>query len=277
MYRPLGRGDVDFAAIVGYLRDRRYDGWYVLEQDTILTEEPSGEGPVADVRQSAAYLRELLTARGKTSTRERGREGGWSRRAERLQYLLSDKVILISGGTAGLGAGIARAAAREGAIVAVTGRRREPGEALAAELTADGTKALFVQADVADVTQVRACVAAVITAFGRVDSLVNAAGLTDRGTLLDTTPELFDAHIAVNLKAPFFLMQAVVADLVARKAPGTIVSIISTSAHAGQPYLAPYVAAKAGLTGLTRNVAHAHRWDRIPDQRAEHRVDRHRG
>ena len=177
--------------------------------------------------------------------------------------LLYDQVILISGGTAGLGAGIAWAVAREGATVAVTGRRREPGEALAAELTADGTKALFVQADVADVTQARASVAAVITAFGRVDSLVNAAGLTDRGTLLDTTPELFDAHIAVNLKAPFFLMQAVVADLVARKAPGAIVSIISTSAHAGQPYLAPYVAAKAGLAGLTRNAAHAHRWDRI--------------
>ena len=120
-----------------------------------------------------------------------------------------------------------------------------------------------MQADVADVAQVRACAAAVIAEFGRVDSLVNAAGLTARGTLLDTTPELFDAHIAVNLKAPFFLMQAVVADLVARKAPGTIVSIISTSAHAGQPYLAPYVAAKAGLAGLTRNAAHAHRWDRI--------------
>jgi inosose dehydratase len=62
MYRPLGRGDVDFAAIVGYLRDRRYDGWYVLEQDTILTGEPRGEGPVADVRQSADYLRELLAS-----------------------------------------------------------------------------------------------------------------------------------------------------------------------------------------------------------------------
>ena len=60
MYRPLGRGDVDFAAIVAALGDRGYDGWYVLEQDTILTEEPPGEGPVADVRQSAAYLRELL-------------------------------------------------------------------------------------------------------------------------------------------------------------------------------------------------------------------------
>jgi NAD(P)-dependent dehydrogenase (short-subunit alcohol dehydrogenase family) len=177
--------------------------------------------------------------------------------------LMADRVVLISGGTAGLGAGIARAAAREGALVAVTGRRREPGEALAAELTEGGTKVLFAQADMADVAQARACVAAVIAAFGRVDSLVNAAGFTDRGTLLGTTPELFDAHIAVNLKAPFFLMQAVVADLVARRAPGTIVNIGSTSAHAGQPYLAPYVAAKAGLAGLTRNAAYAHRWDRI--------------
>ena len=104
---------------------------------------------------------------------------------------------------------------------------------------------------------------AAVAGFGRVDSLVNAAGLTSRGTLLDTTPELFDAHIAVNLKAPFFLMQAVVADLVARQAPGTIVNVLSMSAHGGQPYLAPYVAAKAGLAGLTRNAAHAHRWDRI--------------
>ena len=62
MYRPLGRGDVDFAAIVSHLRGRDYGGWYVLEQDTILTGEPRGEGPVADVRQSADYLRGLLTA-----------------------------------------------------------------------------------------------------------------------------------------------------------------------------------------------------------------------
>jgi NAD(P)-dependent dehydrogenase (short-subunit alcohol dehydrogenase family) len=177
--------------------------------------------------------------------------------------LLQDRVVLISGGTQGVGAGVARAAAREGAIVAVTGRRRETGEALVAELDAAGTKALFVQADVSDVTQAQACVAAAIGELGRVDSLVNAAGLTSRGTLLDTTPDLFDAHVAVNLKAPFFLMQAVVADLVARKASGTIVNIITSSEHAGQPYLAPYVAAKAGLAGLTRNAAHAHRWDRI--------------
>jgi len=62
MYRPLGHGDVDFAAIVSHLRGRDYGGWYVLEQDTILAEEPRGEGPVADVRQSVGYLRDLLAA-----------------------------------------------------------------------------------------------------------------------------------------------------------------------------------------------------------------------
>jgi len=62
MYRPVGQGDVDFAAIVTSLRGRDYDGWYVLEQDTILTEEPRGEGPVADVHTSVEHLRGLLAA-----------------------------------------------------------------------------------------------------------------------------------------------------------------------------------------------------------------------
>jgi inosose dehydratase len=62
MYRPLGQGDVDVAAIVQHLRAHGYDGWYTLEQDTILTEPPVGEGPVADVRTSVDYLRGLLTA-----------------------------------------------------------------------------------------------------------------------------------------------------------------------------------------------------------------------
>jgi NAD(P)-dependent dehydrogenase (short-subunit alcohol dehydrogenase family) len=122
--------------------------------------------------------------------------------------LLPERVVLVSGGTQGLGAAIAHAAIREGAAV-------------------------------------------------------SAAGLTSRGTLLDTTPELFDQHVAVNLRGPFFLMQAAVADMVRRGAPGTIVNIITMSEHGGQPYLAPYVASKAGLAGLTRNAAHAHRFDRI--------------
>ncbi|WP_433277836.1 SDR family oxidoreductase [Pseudonocardia xinjiangensis] len=177
--------------------------------------------------------------------------------------LLDEWVVLVSGGTQGVGAGVARAAAREGASVAVSGRRREPGEKLVAELREGGAAALFVPADIADVGQAQASVAAVVSEFGRVDALVNAAGLTSRGTLVDTTPELFDAHVAVNLRGPFFLMQAAVRDMLSRGAPGSVVNVISSSELGGQPFLAPYVAAKAGLAGLTRNAAHAHRFDRI--------------
>jgi len=60
MYRPLGTGDVDVPAIVGHLRTRGYDGWYTLEQDTILAEEPTDKGPVEDVASSADYLRRVL-------------------------------------------------------------------------------------------------------------------------------------------------------------------------------------------------------------------------
>ncbi|GHB34384.1 SDR family oxidoreductase [Streptomyces umbrinus] len=172
--------------------------------------------------------------------------------------LLEDKVVLVNGGSQGVGAGIVRAAVREGATVVFTGRRADVGEKLAAD-----TGARFIRADLSDAAQARDSVVQTVDAYGRVDCLVNAAGLTSRGSLLDTTPELFDAHIAINLRAPFFSMQAAVADMVARKAAGTVVNVISSAQHGGQPFLAPYVAAKAGLAGLTRNAAHAHRWDRV--------------
>ncbi len=177
--------------------------------------------------------------------------------------LLDGKVVLISGGTQGLGAAIATAAARNGADIAVTGRRQDVGEKFAAGLAETGVRAHYIPADAADVDQGLSAVAETVDHFGRVDCLVNSAGLTTRGTLLDTTPELFDQHMAVNARAPFFLMQAAVRDMVARGAGGSIVNIITMSAHGGQPYLAPYVASKSALVGLTRNAAFAHRWDRI--------------
>lgn len=179
--------------------------------------------------------------------------------------LLTDRAVLVSGGTQGLGYAVAEEALRHGADVVVTGRRRDVGAAAADRLGAGapGRRAHFVPCDVADVDQVRTAVAESIRLLGRVDGLVNAAGLTSRGTLLDTTPELFDEHVAVNTRGPFFLMQGVVRELVRRGAPGTIVNVITMSSHGGQPYLAPYATSKAALAGLTRNAAHAHRWDRI--------------
>ena len=181
-----------------------------------------------------------------------------------MESLLTDKVVLVSGGTVGLGAGIARAAAREGATVVVSGRRAEPGERLVDEIGAWSERPVgFVRADVADPASAVAMVESVIEEHGRIDCLVNAAGITTRGTLLDTTPELFDEHVAINLRGPFFTMQAAVRDMVRRGAPGTVVNIITMSSHGGQPYLAPYTASKAGLVGLTRNAAYAHRFDRV--------------
>jgi NAD(P)-dependent dehydrogenase (short-subunit alcohol dehydrogenase family) len=177
--------------------------------------------------------------------------------------LLEDKVVLVSGGTQGLGSAIATAAARNGAVVVVTGRRREAGEQVAAQITETGANAHFVACDVADVAQCRAAVGQTVERFGRVDCLVNSAGVTTRGSLLDTTPELFDQHIAVNTRGPFFLMQAAVEHMRRRGEGGSIVNILTMSAHGGQPYLAPYVASKAAMVGLTKNVAFAHRWDRI--------------
>ncbi len=178
--------------------------------------------------------------------------------------LLDGKVVLVSGGTQGLGAAVAAAAARNGADVAVTGRRKDVGERFAAELAdGSGRQVLYVQADAGDVSEGRAAVVEAIDRLGRIDCLVNCAGLTTRGSMLDTTPELFDEHIAVNLRGPFFLMQAAIKDMVARGEGGSIVNIITMSSHGGQPYLAPYVASKSGLVGLTRNAAFAHRWDRI--------------
>ena len=178
--------------------------------------------------------------------------------------LLENKIILVSGGSRGLGAGIARAAAGAGAAgIMITGRDPSAGEAVAAELAGNGTHVSFHAVDLANPLAAAGTVAATVASYGRIDCVVNSAGITTRGTLLDTSVELFDAHIAINLRAPFFIMQAAVQDMRGRQAPGSIVNIISFSAHGGQPYLAPYVAAKAGLVGLTRNAAYAHRFDRI--------------
>lgn len=178
--------------------------------------------------------------------------------------LLAGKIVLVVGGTVGLGAGISRAAAREkAAAVVVTGRRADRGEQLVAELTTEGGHAAYLHGDVSDPASATGVVEETIARFGRIDCLVNAAGLTTRGTLLDTTPELFDQHIAVNLRGPFFTMQAAVANMVERGAPGTIVNIITTEEFGGAPNLVAYSASKGGLATLTRNAAHAHRWDRI--------------
>ena len=168
---------------------------------------------------------------------------------------IDGKVAVVTGGTQGLGAAVARLFARAGAAGIVTcGRNAGNGRAVAGEIEkASGTPVQFVRADLAVVEDVRRVTAEADGRFGRVDILVNAAALTDRGNLLNATPEFFDRLIAVNLRAPFFLMQDAAKVMMREGAQGAIVNIGSVSSRAGQPFLAPYSTSKGALATLTRN------------------------
>ncbi|MGD9509993.1 MAG: SDR family oxidoreductase [Geminicoccaceae bacterium] len=170
----------------------------------------------------------------------------------------SGKVALVTGGTQGLGEAIARLLVARGlAGVLVSGRNAERGERVRAELEAAGAEAVFVPADLADLEQVRRLVAEANQTFGRLDCLVNAAALTERGSILDTSPELFDRMYAVNVRAPFFLIQDAARIMRRGGAGGTIVNILSTSSYGGQHFLAAYSSSKGALAILTRNAAYA--------------------
>ncbi len=173
-------------------------------------------------------------------------------------------VYVVTGGTQGIGESIALALARSGASGIVTcGRNEENGARVAGAVEDAGSACLFVRADLADPEDCRAVTATCDAKFGRIDGVVNAAGITDRGTIEDTTVEGWDRLFAVNVRAPFLLIQEAVKIMKRDKIPGAIVNIITMSSHGGQPFLTGYSASKGALAVLTRNVAHALRADRI--------------
>jgi NAD(P)-dependent dehydrogenase (short-subunit alcohol dehydrogenase family) len=167
---------------------------------------------------------------------------------------LDGKVALVTGGNRGIGKGIARGLAAEGAALAITARGADDLERVAAELRAAGADVLAVAADVTDEGQVRELFRRTLERFGRLDVLVNNAGAFDGGPLDELSVEAWDKVIAINLRAPFLCTREAMR-VMKKQGGGRIINIGSISAQRVRPHSAPYSSSKHGLWGLTQVTA----------------------
>ena len=170
---------------------------------------------------------------------------------------MTGKVALITGGTRGLGYAMAHAFADHGADVIVASRKADACERVANEIKAKGRRSLGYPCHVAYWEQVTGLAEAAYAEFGKVDVLINNAGLSPLyPSLAEVTEELFDKVVGINLKGPFRL-SALVGERMAAGDGGCIINISSTAAVSPSPISEPYAAAKAGLNALTRSMAFA--------------------
>ena len=168
----------------------------------------------------------------------------------------SGGIALITGGSQGLGYAVAERLVAEGAAgLLLVGRDQHKGEAASASLGTTDCRVEFLAADLAEADACDQAVAAVDAAFGTCHSFVNCAAITDRGTVWDTTPELWDAMLAVNVRAPGLLSQGVARIMARESVEGTIVLIGSVAGRGGPVKLLPYATSKGALVAMTRNLA----------------------
>ena len=170
-----------------------------------------------------------------------------------------ETAALVIGGTQGLSLAIAERLRAEGCTrLVITGRDRAKGETAAAEVGAT-----FLPADLEDTEAVVRLVDEAAEAMGRVTALAVAGALTDRGSILDTTPALWDRMMTANARSPFFAIQRVAQRAIEAGHEASIVNVLSMVVHCGQSFLAPYSASKAALANVTRNAAQALRRHRV--------------
>ena len=168
---------------------------------------------------------------------------------------LAGKVAIVTGGSRGIGAAIVRRLAGAGAAVTLSARTLEAAERVAADVTAAGGQALAVAADLGCAGEADTIVEACLQRFGRVDILVNNAGITRDGLAIRMKDEDWDAVLAVNLSGAFRCARAALRPMLKQKQGGRVISIGSVVGSMGNVGQANYVAAKAGLAGLTRALA----------------------
>jgi NAD(P)-dependent dehydrogenase (short-subunit alcohol dehydrogenase family) len=165
---------------------------------------------------------------------------------------LKDKVAIITGATKGIGLACAQEFADEGAKVVLVGRTDSLGEAAAQEIRGAGGKALFVHCDVSQKAEVDALVKATVDHFGRIDVVVNNAGVNHSANFFDTTEEDWDWVISVDLKGTFLVSQAAARVMVDQGRGGAIVNVSSVMAQLALADQIPYCAAKGGVNQLTK-------------------------
>ena len=169
---------------------------------------------------------------------------------------LGGKVALVTGGSRGLGRGIALAMAAQGADLAINYRgNAEAAEAVAAEARGLGRQASVIQGDTSAGREAcEAIVKAALDAFGRIDILVNNAGITRDNLLMRMDEEEWSAVLSTNLTGPFWMTRAIARPMLKARA-GRIINMSSAAGRMGNPGQANYAAAKAGLIGLTKTTA----------------------
>jgi NAD(P)-dependent dehydrogenase (short-subunit alcohol dehydrogenase family) len=164
------------------------------------------------------------------------------------------KTAIVTCSTQGLGEGIAHLFVDRGVReIVICGRNAQNGGKVKDALERKGAKVVFVEADLDKLADVRKIVPTTEKAFGKVDMLVNSAAITDRGTIFDTSPELYDRMMNINVRAPFFLTQDAINLMVKQKTKGTVVNIISMSGHGGQSFICAYSISKGALLTMTKN------------------------
>ncbi len=166
--------------------------------------------------------------------------------------------VLITGGTQGLGFSVAENLVKNGCKkIIISGRDTDKGYKAADLISSKDVKCYFIRADVSQVDDCKNLFEQSIKHFGHINSLVNSAAITTRGTIQDTSLDLWDQHINTNLRAPFILIQSLTNHLIALGKKGSVVNILSLSGYVGQSFLTAYSTSKGGLMTLTKNAANA--------------------